>query len=187
MLTTSSAKTDTTWIETFTGKKFYPFSPNPDDVDIQDIAHSLSNQCRFNGHTLRFYSVAEHCVHIASYLERHNAPFQICLAGLLHDAAEAYLGDVVRPVKQLLPDFTQAENTLQALIYMKYGITAYNTDATTILDNRILRDEHQQVMVKSNNQWTTDYYQPLGIQIIGYTPEYAEKVFLFYFDRYCSK
>jgi hypothetical protein len=172
------------WIETYTGKKFYPFYPNAEDIDIQDIAHSLSMQCRFNGHTRYFYSVAEHSFLIANYLENQGASHQLCLAGLLHDAAEAYLGDVVRPVKQLVPALVEAENHLQATIYQKYGITVENLALIDLLDTRILRDEHEQVMNINNNEWATDRYQRLGVQIVGYRSKYVEELFLSCFKRY---
>ncbi|HEX6923785.1 MAG TPA: hypothetical protein VF167_00025 [Longimicrobiaceae bacterium] len=82
------------WIRTYTGGRFYLTTPAPEDVRIEDIAHALSQICRFTGHTRRFYSVAEHCVHVSKLVEPRHA-----LWGLLHDAAEAYIGDVARPLK----------------------------------------------------------------------------------------
>ena len=79
---------------TYTGKEFYPLDPNPADIDIKDIAHALSNCCRFAGHIKSFYSVAQHSVIVSELCEPENA-----LAGLLHDASEAYLSDIARPVK----------------------------------------------------------------------------------------
>jgi hypothetical protein len=88
------------WIQTFTGKQFWPLDPRPDEVYIEDIAHALGNICRFNGHCLRFYSVAEHCFHVS-----HKVVPGLALMGLLHDAAEAYVCDVVRPVKPYLKEY----------------------------------------------------------------------------------
>ena len=73
------------WLQTYTGKKFYPFDPREEEVDILDIAHALSQLCRFGGHTKEFYSVAEHCVLVSMC-----CPSEVKLLGLLHDAAEAY-------------------------------------------------------------------------------------------------
>lgn len=72
----------------------------PEDVDFEDIAHSLGNQCRFNGHTRVFYSVAQHCVEVSRLLQRRGCNLETQLAGLLHDAGEAYVGDITVPVQR---------------------------------------------------------------------------------------
>jgi len=71
-----------------------------EDVNFDDIAHALGNQCRFNGHTMDFYSVAQHCVRVADLLDRRGYPLELQLFGLLHDAGEAYLGDITVPVQR---------------------------------------------------------------------------------------
>src|ERR1017187_10636100 len=76
-------------ITTFSGIHFWPLLPNPADIRIEDIAHALSNQCRFAGHAREFYSVAEHSVRVSQLCPPEDA-----LWGLLHDASEAYLTDV---------------------------------------------------------------------------------------------
>ncbi|MBY0513267.1 MAG: hypothetical protein K2P78_05075 [Gemmataceae bacterium] len=85
------------WIQTATGHKFWPLDPRPGDVDVRDVAHALSNLCRFTGHAREFYSVAQHSV-----LASRIVPPASALAALLHDAAEAYMGDVARPWKRFL-------------------------------------------------------------------------------------
>lgn len=92
------------WIQTYTGRRFFPLEPNPADVDIRDIAHALALETRFGGHSRVFYSVAEHCVRVSHEVEPPHA-----LWGLLHDAAEAYLADVPRPVKANWPEFERTE------------------------------------------------------------------------------
>lgn len=87
-----SRENDDGWILTASGGRFWPLDPRPEDVRIEDIAHALSNLCRFTGHSRRFYSVAEHSI-IGSYHCRYPLRF------LLHDAAEAYIGDWATPVK----------------------------------------------------------------------------------------
>jgi hypothetical protein len=89
----------TIWVGTFTGRKFHPFAPRVEEIDIEDIAHSLSHQCRFNGHCRRFYSVAEHSIEVSRQLNGF-APER--LWGLMHDAAETYISDIVRPIKSAM-------------------------------------------------------------------------------------
>src|SRR5690349_18842227 len=93
------------WIATFTGKRWFLTDPDPADVDIDDIAHALSMICRFGGHTKQFYSVAEHSVRVANAMEIAGCGALACLHGLIHDAPEAYLGDIVRPLKYSLTDY----------------------------------------------------------------------------------
>jgi 5'-deoxynucleotidase YfbR-like HD superfamily hydrolase len=88
------------YICTFTGRKFWPLDPSPDDVDVQDIAHALSNMCRWTGHIREFYSVAQHACMVADLVSSFGK--QHALAGLHHDSAEAYLSDICSPTKQFL-------------------------------------------------------------------------------------
>lgn len=92
---------------TYTGRSPRPLDPNPEDIDIEDIAHSLANQCRYTGHTSSFYSVAQHCVHVSQWLESQGQE-DFALWGLLHDASEAYLSDIARPIKRFHGDFGNA-------------------------------------------------------------------------------
>ncbi len=105
------------WILTHTGIKFHPFSSRCPDFSIRDIAHSLSLQCRWNGHTREFYSVAQHCIETSwachSRFRRE---------ALLHDATEAYISDVPRPVKAMLPEFKAQEDALMERIFRCYGL-----------------------------------------------------------------
>ena len=106
------------WIQTYTGRRFHPLAPRADELDLVDIAHALSLNCRFNGHCRCFYSVAEHCVRVADIL-----PPELALWGLLHDAAEAYLADVPRPAKQQMPQFVAAEDRLLRVIVEHFGLS----------------------------------------------------------------
>lgn len=87
-------------IETFTGESFNVYMPSVEMVHLDDIAQSLSLICRYNGHIPSFYSVAEHSVRVSMWLYFHLYPLEDQLAGLMHDAAEAYVGDMVRPLKR---------------------------------------------------------------------------------------
>ena len=91
-------------IHTHGGGRFYVLDPRPEDVDLEDIGESLSKLCRFNGHTRNFYSVAEHSRLVSNVLYRWTRDSRLALLGLLHDAAEAYMGDVTRPLKVALEE-----------------------------------------------------------------------------------
>src|ERR1039457_6405429 len=107
------------FIGTFSGLRFWPLAPNPDDILIADIAHALAHQCRFGGHAWKFYSVAKHSVHVSQLCPPEHA-----LWGLLHDASEAYLVDLPRPLK-LLPEFApyrEAERRSQRAVAVRFGL-----------------------------------------------------------------
>lgn len=116
------------WFQTYTGKKFYPFDPRPDEVDIIDIAHSLSLQCRFNGHVKEFYSVAQHSIHVCRVFselakkEGFGASKQAHLCALLHDATEAYVGDLIRPIKIDMPQYKEMEEKVWRSILEHFGL-----------------------------------------------------------------
>lgn len=107
-------------IRTSTGILVDPWNLDPDDIMVEDIAHSLSHQCRFTGHTCRFYSIAEHCILVASFLKSFGPRIQ--LAGLIHDAAEAYFGDMAGPSKrrQEMHEYDHAEHVAAETIMFKY-------------------------------------------------------------------
>lgn len=109
-----------TSITTYTKKRFDPISPREELLDILDIAHSLSLLCRANGHFPEFYSVGEHCVNCAREAKARGYSVRIQLACLLHDASEAYLSDVTRPVKSALPEYKKIEKALEDVIYKKW-------------------------------------------------------------------
>jgi len=106
----------TDWLQTHTGKKIYPYIPRAEDVDVRDIVHALANICRFGGHARSFYSVAQHSVYVSHFCEPENA-----LIGLFHDSVETYLGDVVRPLKRGLADYSALEKQWALVIGEELG------------------------------------------------------------------
>ena len=109
------------WIETASGVEFYPLDPRPEEIRIEDIAHSLSMQCRYTGHVNQFYSVAEHCIRVSEL-----CPPEWALWGLLHDASEAYLCDLPRPLKRYSEIgrlYREAEDKLSIAICERFGLT----------------------------------------------------------------
>ena len=107
-------------IRTYTGIMFDPLNPDPELVNITDIAHALSLLCRANGHFRNFYSVAQHSINCLEEAKARGYSEKVQLACLLHDASEAYLSDVTCPVKQEIPKYLEIEKPLQELIWTKY-------------------------------------------------------------------
>ena len=109
-------------IVTFTGRYIDPCNPDPSAIHILDIAHALSNVCRFGGHCPSFYSVAEHSVMVADFMERDGHRGHTLLAGLLHDSEEAYLMDIPSPIKRQFPEYADTGTRLRHAIYDSFGI-----------------------------------------------------------------
>lgn len=107
-------------IKTYLGVMFDPLNPDPNLIYIEDIAHALSMLCRANGHFKSFYSVCQHSIHCMQEAQARGYSPRVQLACLLHDASEAYLSDVTRPVKHCIPKYLQIEEPLQNAIWQKY-------------------------------------------------------------------
>jgi uncharacterized protein len=158
------------WMQTFTGRQFFPLDPHPDDIDIVDIAHALALICRYGGHTTRHYSVAEHCVQMSYFV-----PEQDALWALLHDATEAYVGDMVRPLKNHMPAYRAAEDRVMTAIARRFEINPGMPASVKEADNRILLDERAAVMAPSERSWAAvEGLVPLGAPIEGWSPALAE-------------
>lgn len=164
----------------YSGKMIFYDNLSVSDINIEDIAHSLALQCRFNGHCKQFYSVAEHCVLMALSAGKYQ------LEILLHDAAEAYIGDIISPVKQYI-DCTKLkvlEHNLNQVIRTKFNLEN-NSDVQNLIryyDLRMLRTEQLQAMA-SGEQWGIENVEPLNVEILFYSPESAEKLFLDMYEK----
>ena len=119
--------TDKRLIRTWTGVFFSPLEPRPEDIRAEDIAHALSLLCRANGHFSCFYSVGQHCLACEAEAAAAGLPRATRLACLLHDASEAYISDITRPVKLGLPEYRVIEKRLQDTIYRRFGIDPDDT------------------------------------------------------------
>jgi uncharacterized protein len=161
------------WIQTFTGRAVYPMDPMIDEIDIEDIAHSLSMQCRYTGHTKKFYSVAEHSVYISYFVKPENA-----LWGLLHDASEAYLTDIPRPVKPYLPEYKKAELQMMRVIAAKFGLDWPEPAEVKEMDTRILFNERRDLLHTSILDWNLSGEPIPGLTCEGWQPAKAKRVFL---------
>jgi len=126
------------------GKWFDVFNPNPDDIDLKDIAHALANQCRFTGHVSEFYSVAQHSVLVSEFCDPSDSAW-----GLLHDASEAYLSDIARPIKKH-PDFgpfyLEAEERITNAVMDAFGLPHEMPDSVKAADDMLLRMEARDLM-----------------------------------------
>lgn len=129
-------------IRTFTGIYFNVFEPTLDMINIEDIAHALSNQCRFAGHLQTFYSVAQHSEICSHVVDREHA-----LAALLHDASEAYLLDMPKPIKNRLKEYIVLENNLMRLISEKFGFQYPLHPEVKKVDEIILHREWEVLML----------------------------------------
>jgi uncharacterized protein len=164
------------WIQTFTGIQFWPMDARSDDIDIKDIAHSLSMLCRFNGHCKRFYSVAEHSIHVSRVVAPEHAVW-----GLLHDAAEAYLSDIPKPLKRELTKFNKLEDRLLKVIAKRFGLMTDIPSEVKQADLVLLATEKAVLMSKEPAPWMK-MPEPLDPRMIqGWGPDQAEKAFI---DRF---
>lgn len=111
------------YILTHTGIKFDLENPTVDMICLEDIAHALSNICRFTGHTYRFFSVAQHSWNCSMLMRDLELGNEYRIAALMHDAQEAYIGDVSSPLKQLLPDYNRIETKIARLVSERFGLT----------------------------------------------------------------
>ncbi|WP_245459681.1 MULTISPECIES: phosphohydrolase [unclassified Mesorhizobium] len=159
------------WMQTFTGRCFWPLDPRPEEIFIEDIAHALSLQCRYAGHCLKFYSVAEHSVLLARYVSPQDR-----LWALLHDASEAYLVDVPRPVKRDLANYKHLEAAVMSAVCERFGLSPEMPADVNEADNRIIQDERINLSV-CERPWFSPP-APLGIDLLGLSPPEAEALFL---------
>lgn len=166
---------------TFSGKQIAPDNLRVAEVDIQDIAHSLSLQCRFAGHTSVFYSVAQHSVRVARSLPR---PLQ--LAGLLHDAPEAYLTDLPRPVKRMMPAYSYLEHKIWVAIAEAFEVDVKIPPEVVFADNQALHAEWRELMNAPLPDWLRAYPRlPAAAPV---SPEDAKSDFLqLYFELTAPK
>lgn len=179
-ITTPDGKTISGAIRTFSGAYIEPLNPDPEYIFIEDIAHALSNNCRFTGHVKTFYSVGQHSV-LASYIVEQGHE----LTALLHDASEAYLSDFARPIKQQ-PGFgelyKQVEDKLMVAIAEKFGIEWPVPEDVHLADNILLVTEARDLM-HGTDDWAPEYQAipKLDDPIVSWLPEEVEMRFL---DRF---
>lgn len=165
---------DDAWIQTYSGRRFTPTNPNPDAIVIQDIAHSLSMQCRFSGHVKRFYSVAQHSV-LVSYI----CNYEDALWGLMHDATEAYLVDVPRPLKRSgqFDAYLAFEAKMQKAVCQRFGLPEAEPPSVKRADTILLATEARDLMAPLRSDWVQDV-NPLPFKIDPLGPKEAKDLFM---------
>ena len=169
-------------MQTFTGRKFWPLDPRAEEVSIVDIAHSLSNQCRYAGHCKDFYSVAQHSVLVSAICDPEDA-----LWGLLHDAAEAYLVDLPRPIKRFSEigvHYKKAETALLVAISERFHIPVTEPASVKKADNVALMTEKRDLMSQSPEEWIEERTtKPMVARILPWSPTLAKAEFLRRFEE----
>lgn len=198
------------WIQTYTGKKFWALDPRPEEIDILDIGHALSLQCRFNGQCDSFYSLAAHSLNVAEFIAQtyhEQDPFyseylldeseldieyeDMILWGLLHDASEAYLPDVPRPIKKFLPEYKSVEDGIMLAVAEKFELPELDEEHKAYLksiDYLMCLVEHKDLGMsqKAPNEWyAPDFLKrkwPTISIVINDDWEEDKKEFLSYFE-----
>ena len=158
------------WLGTISGRRIDLIEPDPNEITIEDIAHGLAYTNRFGGHTEIAYSVAQHSVLASDYCRSHQ------IEALMHDAAEAYLGDCPRPLKQLLSDWPAIEQRIHSAICLKFGIPAAIPREVKAVDDRLLFTERRDLQ-PNPPPWGWDV-EPYLAPIQPWAPEAAKKLFL---------
>ncbi|USV41087.1 phosphohydrolase [Xanthomonas phage BUDD] len=172
------------FIETWSGVNLYMPDPDPESILIEDIAHALSKVCRFAGHVDRFYSVAEHSIHVS-----YAVPPEHALQALLHDATEAYLCDIPTPFKRMIPAYAELEDNLWAVIAEKYGVPFKLHETVKLADRMLLLSERDALKEHSKRQWPAEYENHRrweGFYEMNLTQEQTARVFLLRFAKLAS-
>jgi hypothetical protein len=173
------------YLQTVSGRWVNPFDPDPDQLDAGDIARALANLCRFGGHSRVFYSVAQHSVIVSQLVEQAGGDAEAAFAALMHDATEAYLGDMPHPLKHRSPlgaAFKAAEEQLEQAIRDRFRI---NPDVPEIkrCDRALLATERRAF---SSERWPwpeLEGVEPLDVELTAWSPDEAARAFA---ERYAE-
>ncbi len=174
------------FIITHSGHGYVYEHPDPDCVLLEDIAHALSNICRYTGHVNQFYSVAEHCVRVSWAVEKKYGP-QFALEGLLHDAAEAYVTDVNKPLKMLLGEpYKRLEAIAMNTIAAKFGIPVEKSKQVAYCDGSLYLAERRDLFGENKPSFTlTHHIEKKADEMVikPWAPRFAEMRFLSRYDE----
>jgi uncharacterized protein len=161
------------------GALFDFLDPWSSNFTIEDIAHGLSNICRYAGQCRKFYSVAEHSIHVSYVAQGFEYP------ALMHDATEAFLGDITRPLKQLVPEFKRIETGVERAIFSRFGIEWPIPPDVKYADLKVLAAEQAQIMPLGTDRWVrTSNVVPADILVEHWSQEVAKQNFFGAFRVY---
>lgn len=164
---------ETADIMTASGQYFDFVSPWVSKFTVDDIAHALANLCRFNGHCREFYSVAQHSVLVSEIVPPGDA-----FAGLVHDTAEAFLGDVTKPLKRLLPDYQAVERRVEEVVFASFGLPARLPLSVKMADMILLSTEQRDLMPRQDKWKCINGIKPMIKRIVPLPPKEAKALFL---------
>jgi hypothetical protein len=167
------------YLQTVSGRWVDPFDPDPRQLDPGDIARALANQCRFGGHSRVFYSVAQHSVLVSRLVEERGGDTEDAFAALMHDATEAYLGDMPHPLKHRSPlgaAFKAAEQHLEQAIRERFRIKA-DVPEIKRADRALLATERRAFSGESWHWPELDGVEPLDLELVAWTPDEAAGAF----------
>ena len=173
------------WMQTYTGKKFYPFAPKIGDVDIEDIAHALSLQCRYAGHCNNFYSVAQHSVLGVWLMDDENELSSYQKLFLMHDAPEAYIGDMIRPMKVYSPAYKETEEAVNAVVMRAFDLPSEMPPLIKHYDNVMCTWEKKYLLPNADEWHNMPDISNISMTeqpIRSWTPVKAKNLFLETFD-----
>ena len=166
---------ETDWFETASGQMCDPHAEEP-AYTAGDLILGMARTCRFGGqlrNDVEFYSVVEHCWLLTTYAFKHvpNLGYRELRTLAMHDAAEGIIGDIIRPLKRVLPDYRYIEEKIEADVARRFDLIYPWPDFVKELDTRILKDEREQVMcTAAGNKWAVDDLEPLGVKCRGWPP-----------------
>lgn len=142
------------WIQTYSGRVFNLLNPDIDSINIEDIAHSLSMQCRFTGQCKYFYSIAQHSVQVANLVYQKTDDYKLMLTSLLHDASEAYISDISSQLKSLLPEYKKIELNIEKAIAKRFNLYFPFPPEIKEADLILLATEHEKLMNPCDKEWS---------------------------------
>jgi hypothetical protein len=177
------------YLQTVSGRFLNPFEPDPAQIDIGDIARALANVCRFGGHCRTFYSVAQHSVIVSELVEERGGDVEDVFAALMHDATEAYLGDMPHPIKHRSPlgkAFKEAEANLEAVLNEHFNIRP-GVKEIKVADRALLATERRALSGENWHWPELDGVEPLDLELTAWPPDRAAKVFLERFEELSAR
>jgi hypothetical protein len=169
----------TNWIMTYSGTHFDLLNPTKEQIKLEDIAHALSQECRFSGHTKFFYSVAQHCLLGAYKMLEDGLSDRLQLLFMLHDATETWYRDIPRPLKPLLPEYLKLEARCEKVVWEAFGIKEPTEEEWEIVkryDNLMLGNEILKLM-PNPNEFENVEIRDDGIEIKEYRIGEVEELF----------